>query len=362
MTATYFHDTYLASREQFRALALAQGGTLTTQAITACGPDGDALTVDIAYFGAEQPARVLLVFSGTHGIEGFAGSACQQQFLAEDFAALPLPADGALLMVHAVNPYGFAWLRRANEHNVDLNRNFLDHSTNTVRRPEYVALNDVLNPTECTEATDAAFTEAAVAMLKEHGMAHLQAVLSNGQYECPEGVYYGGNALEESNAILRRLFQDHVRQAQQAFMIDFHTGLGDPGEYTILTEHLKDTQSYAFLEQAFREGCVETTVGGESISAELCGQIGEALERHIPGVWFVNCACEFGTVPGPQVMQALRHENWLHHHGERDSAQGQTILADIRDAFCPDSEEWRTRVLTGGRECLTDAWRAFFSD
>ena len=30
-------------------------------------------------------------------------------------------------MIHALNPFGFAHLRRANEDNVDLNRNFVDH-------------------------------------------------------------------------------------------------------------------------------------------------------------------------------------------------------------------------------------------
>lgn len=30
-----------------------------------------------------------------------------------------------MLFIHAVNPYGFAWRRRVNENNVELNRSFL---------------------------------------------------------------------------------------------------------------------------------------------------------------------------------------------------------------------------------------------
>ncbi len=37
-----------------------------------------------------------------------------------------LQNTGALL-IHALNPYGFAWTRRVTEDNVDLNRNFVDH-------------------------------------------------------------------------------------------------------------------------------------------------------------------------------------------------------------------------------------------
>jgi Protein of unknown function (DUF2817) len=48
--------------------------------------------------------------------EGFAGSAIQLQMLKD----LPImPKDAALIVVHALNPYGMAHLRRVNENNVD---------------------------------------------------------------------------------------------------------------------------------------------------------------------------------------------------------------------------------------------------
>ncbi len=74
----------------------------------------------------------------------------------------------------------------------------------------------------------------------------------------------------------------------------------------------------------------------------------------------ISSACEFGTVPGPQVMQALRHENWLHHYGDRSTDQGKAILADIREAFCPGSDEWCAKILASGREVIDRAWRGLF--
>src|SRR5213592_2819131 len=80
------------------------------------------ISIDTAWFGTANPHRVLLHSSGLHGVEGFAGSAIQLQLL----NSLPsLPQDAALIVVHVLNPYGMAWLRRFNENNVDLNRNFL---------------------------------------------------------------------------------------------------------------------------------------------------------------------------------------------------------------------------------------------
>ena len=51
------------------------------------------------------------------------------------------------VLLHALNPYGFAWLRRVNEHNVDLNRNFLLPGEAYRGSPAgYAALDPLLNP------------------------------------------------------------------------------------------------------------------------------------------------------------------------------------------------------------------------
>ena len=43
----------------------------------------------------------------------------------------------ALVFVHAINPHGFAWRRRWNENNVDLNRNFLKAGWEPDADPRY---------------------------------------------------------------------------------------------------------------------------------------------------------------------------------------------------------------------------------
>ena len=63
--------------------------------------------------------------SGTHGVEGYCGSGIQIGFLKEGLFA-ELPDDMSVVLLHAMNPYGFSNDRRVNEDNVDLNRNFLD--------------------------------------------------------------------------------------------------------------------------------------------------------------------------------------------------------------------------------------------
>src|SRR5437867_659314 len=118
----FFSTDYFTAQQRFRRLAAAAGGRLHVIPLDAKAPNGENLCIDIAWFGAARARRVLLHSSGLHGVEGFAGSAIQLQLLSN----LPaLPNDAALIVAHILNPYGMVWLRRANENNVDLNRNFL---------------------------------------------------------------------------------------------------------------------------------------------------------------------------------------------------------------------------------------------
>ena len=118
----YYSADYAAARARFRDKAEAAGATLHAIALPAKGPRGEALAIDIAWLGTTHPQRVLLHTSGLHGVEAFTGSAAQLALLD---TPPRLAASDALVVVHVLNPYGMAWLRRTNENNVDLNRNFL---------------------------------------------------------------------------------------------------------------------------------------------------------------------------------------------------------------------------------------------
>ncbi len=112
-----FSTSYDTARERFRHAATGAGARLASH------PQGDdGLTTDVATLGAAAPDWTVVVTSGLHGIEGFFGSAVQLAWLG---SRAILPDRGAVVLVHALNPYGFAHHRRVDADNVDLNRNFL---------------------------------------------------------------------------------------------------------------------------------------------------------------------------------------------------------------------------------------------
>src|SRR5580704_16955440 len=164
-SAESFSADYQGARARFRAAAAAAGGALDAVANPNRGPDGGELATDVAWFGPRTAEKVLVMVSGTHGVEGFCGSGAQVDWLTRGEAA-SLPAGVAALLVHAINPYGFAWLRRVTEENVDLNRNWLDFASN--RRPEnpgYDELADAAVPETWTAESQA----ASAAVLRDYG-------------------------------------------------------------------------------------------------------------------------------------------------------------------------------------------------
>ena len=113
-----FAFTYAEARRKFQRAADLAGTSVRTYRHPMTGPNGEELATDVAWLGDPHARSVLVLTSGVHGPELFCGSACQVDTLLGRSPAAS--GDVALLLVHAVNPYGTAWLRRTNEDNIDI--------------------------------------------------------------------------------------------------------------------------------------------------------------------------------------------------------------------------------------------------
>ena len=144
----YFSLTYPQARRRFLEAARAGGATIESHVNpNAKGTTGEDLVTDVARFGDMAAENLLIICSGTHGNEGYCGSGCQIGLIGEGIVG-SRPLSVAVLLVHAVNPYGFSHIRRVTEDNVDLNRNFLDFSKPPPDNPRYAELADLLVPSD----------------------------------------------------------------------------------------------------------------------------------------------------------------------------------------------------------------------
>ena len=346
-TARHFSPDYLTARARFRAKVQAAHGRAAEIAIDARGPAGEALTIDIGWFGAERPRRVLLHSSGIHGVEGFAGSAIQLQFLD---APPQLEPDCAVVLVHFLNPYGVAWLRRANEDNVDLNRNFLGpDETYSGSPPGYGALDPLLNPPS-PPAWDF-FYARAIGQVAQHGMTALKQAVANGQYDFAKGLFFGGKRLQQGPERYQAFLRERLSSAARVIAIDVHTGVGDYGEELLLAEE----EEFKAARRVF--GARVTLADADRGAAyRIRGGYEKMLARAFPGAELHFVAQEFGTYRPIHIVRALRDENRWHHWG--GGTPNHPVKRALRDAFSPEDGAWRQAVLARGQSLLRDAMNA----
>ncbi len=343
MTASgYFSADYAEARARFVAAARAAGARLESHANPAPGPDGLALTTDTAWIGPPNAEAVLVTISATHGAEGFCGSGVQAGWF-ESGLHRELPPGLALFAIHAINPSGFAWLRRVTEDNVDLNRNFIAHGGDYPANAAYDELHAALCPRDWDDATLAESSRTIEAYREAHGAWALQKAIAGGQYNHPDGIFYGGNAETWSRGALVRILRDGLGGARRVAVIDYHTGLGPRGHGERICVHEPDSGGLARAEDWYHDD-VTSPFLGSSVSTELHGVNALGMKEALPEAELTAVAVEYGTLPTEQVKLALRADNWLHLHGELGSAQGRAIKEQVREAFYQDADDWKDMV------------------
>ena len=350
VSGKHFSSDYVTARNRFREAVDRAGGGLTSLALTARGPAGEDLTIDIGWFGAEQPTRAFVHSSGVHGVEAFVGSAIQLQWLDEGHPEIP--EDSAIVLVHVINPYGMARLRRFNERGVDLNRNFLGPDETYEGAPEgYDALDSFLNPPS-PPSLDLFYPRAGWLILRV-GIPALRQTIAGGQYLNPKGLFFGGTSLEEGPRRLQQYVQDHLPNVKRLVAVDVHTGLGPFGMDTLLVHGADEGDPFfATMRRTFGDR-VASMDPERGPAYRVKGAYDTMYQRTLPtaDVYFVNQ--EFGTSNVVQVVKALRAENRWHHYG--GGGVDHPTKHALRRAFAPEDDAWRQTALDRGRIVIRQA-------
>jgi hypothetical protein len=338
-----FAPSYAQARAKFVAAAEAAGLYVASHAHPMLGREGESLAMDVAYEGPRDAASLLLLSSACHGVEGFCGSGVQVALLRDAaWHALLRESGVAVLYVHALNPYGFSWLRRVTHEGVDLNRNFHDFSQPLPTNAGYDALAHLLVPEQWPPS--AAVQAATQEHIARHGMRATQTAISSGQYSHPLGLFYGGVNPTWSNVTLRHVLREHAKRCRRLGWIDLHTGLGPSGHGERIFACRDDAVALARA-RAWWGTEVTSIYDGSSTSALLRGLMWLSADEECAQAEYTGIALEYGTVPLMETIDALRGDHWLECHPEAGAAQASAIKQRVRDAFYTDTDEWKRRIV-----------------
>ncbi|MEO5336853.1 MAG: M14 family metallopeptidase [Magnetospirillum sp. WYHS-4] len=346
-----FSADYAQARAKFLDAAKAAGARLREYPNPERGPDGEVLAADAAWLGPEDAAAVLVTLSATHGVEGFCGSATQVQALRR-----PRPEGVAMLHVHALNPHGFAWLRRVTEEGIDLNRNFIDFSGPLPENPAYDVLADSILPPSSEPHLLAAAHAALQAYAEENGRKALEEAVTGGQYRHPQGLFYGGAAPCWSRRTTAAVMADfRLRERARVAVVDFHTGLGPFGYGEPICDHPPGSAAVARARAWFGDSVTEPALG-TSTSVAKAGLSDYGWQDALgEAVTFV--ALEFGTYSPEAMFDVLRDDHLAHRDGPPDWAAPATrrVKEAIRHHFYPASRDWQEMVLFRSAQVLGQA-------
>lgn len=342
-TAEFFPADYADGRRKFLAAAEARGAKIESHQNPLRGPGGERLFTDVARLGARDASRVLVTTSGTHGIEGFAGSGIQTAGLRGE-AYRALPPDTAVVLIHAVTPHGFAWRRRANEDGVDVSRNFVDFAKPLPGNAFFDRFAWDLVPEDWTGPEREAADARLFAYLGEVGIERFKAELARGQYSHWFAPFFGGHAPTWSNRTFREILRGQLAAARDVVVIDYHTGLGAYATGQLLGGDPPESESHALGRRYWGDKYV-SLFSEETVAYVTTGDLLVAPAEEAPHARVVTTAYEFGTIEALDVFGALRADHWLHAYGDLSSREAARIKEDIRNAFYCDEDKWREAIF-----------------
>ena len=317
----------------------------------------DDLYIDTFYLPSRQERTNLIVLTtGVHGMEGYIGSVMLDVFFEEIYPQLNTETTG-ILVVANVNPYGMKYMRRYNENNVDLNRNFImDWETfDLAGNTEYPKVESFLGPTG--KIGNALWHEVSfyASLAKEAltvGADTVSDALLTGQYEYPQGVYYGGNGDEISTAYLKGVFRQCLEgEYENIVHIDIHSGYG-PRYNMVIFNSVYETMNEAETKAAFGYDYVLSydSDGFYATTGDTTDYFYRLAESMSSEKGLFSTCFEFGTI-GDEFLDTILSlkytvdENQNHWYPTDNETTAQVIHENYMELYYPTETAWREKTV-----------------
>ena len=354
----YFLNTYDEVRENLWARVQKlrdSGATVETESYAV--DEDDDLYIDNIYLPSKKERTNLIVLTtGVHGMEGYIGSTMLDVFFEEIYPELDCENTGILVIAN-VNPYGMKYYRRYNENNVDLNRNFIIdwESFDLSSNKEYPKVKNFLQPEG--KIGNALWHEAGfyLSLAKEAltvGADTVSDALLTGQYEYPEGVYYGGNGDEKSTTYLKSVFEDTLSgEYENIIHVDIHSGYG-PRYNMVIFNSVYDKMTEKETAKAFgydniiaydSESFYATT--GDTTDFYYRLRDAKKSDKEL----FSTCF-EFGTIGDEffDTILSLKYtidENRQNKHPSDSKITSEIVKENYMELYYPTETEWREKTV-----------------
>jgi hypothetical protein len=360
----YFSQDYFEARDKFRKATTSM--TCWSEKVK------DNLTIDFAYSNPinnnsdnnsdnVQADKLLILVSGVHGVEGYAGSALQLLFLDKVYSGFK--NSFAVLLIHAYNPYGFENNRRVNENNVDLNRNCLENynlnsAVDKKFREIFLKHKKVFSP-ECPRRNklieESKYSFILAKVLFKHGIEGAIQAGSLGQNLYPKGVGFIGLNEEKSTKIFKETINKFSPQFKKVILLDIHTGLGRRNSISSYAENPKSYPDFWLVKRALKN--LKSKKLSKISSLSHSGAITKFFYDNVKSKEKISIIMEIGTVSRVSpalslaaLSRANLEENQITHFGPKKRLEKARL--NLKKAYFPDEKRFRKALLVKSEKLL----------
>jgi polar amino acid transport system ATP-binding protein len=225
---------------------------------------------------------------------------------------------------------------------VDLNRNFCDWAADAPKNYMYRASHDLL------VSKPGLWKLVKLLWFRyRHGDDGIWTAISRGQYEYPDGLFYGGDQIQPEYRIVQKIYDDVMADegAKSLLSVGLHTGLGDYKIPAILVSHPTGHANVEKFTEIFAPD-IEITPDekGAVNAAELSGDLVDWLEaryanRHIP---ILTADLEIGTGTSwiSPVLKRMDQGDAVWDVVHRGAVSAKT-KHHLSESWAPRDKKWR---------------------
>lgn len=352
-----YSDAFCTTYDEVRVRLQSLAASLKAETYTHAIDESDDLYIDTYYLpSAQEQTNLIVLTTGVHGMEGYIGSVMLEVFFAEIYPTLNRNNTG-ILVVANVNPYGMKYMRRYNENNVDLNRNFiLDwNSFDLSSNKEYPKVDTFLGPTGKIGNGlwhEVGFYLSLAKTAITEGADTVSDALLGGQYEYPQGVYYGGTEDQASTIYLKQVFEDCLDgEYENIVHIDIHSGYG-PRYNMVIFNSVFETMTEADSREAFGYDYIiaydsESFYATTGDTTDYFYRLAES--KNTDKTLFSTCF-EFGTIGDSFLDNILSlkytiDENRNHWYPTNNKTSAEIVRQNYYELFYPTETAWREKTV-----------------
>jgi hypothetical protein len=207
---------------------------------------------------------------------------------------------------------------------------------------------------------EVAFFGDLIGEMIRHGAGTISEALLLGQYENPQGVYYGGAKAEPSTQILQHIYEEALNSGYAHIVhVDLHTGYGPRNQMSIFSAS-KETMTEERAKKAFQYPLVLTPSSKDyyATSGDNTEYFYTLKQRLQARVDLYSTTFEFGTmgVDTWGSVRSLRNtidENRFYLHGSTSLTTEEIIHNRYKEMFYPSDAEWRLKAIGDFRQAMS---------